>query len=212
MTKQIIPKGWRLARDMIHKVNIGRWIDDLEHDQQEADDLDCKNQDNYVLVQKLHCYLYTTQIAVKKGWRLTCETMPRFSISRWINDLEHDQVVSDLNRLNHDYHEEETRKKLFAENHMMCMDSLQSHLAIFLNEHPYGTYEEWIAKLHPNNVIADDEDEDADDSSDNIDALNMTNETSVPLQINSSFYVADNDHLILWQSRYFKNDDDIEYQ
>jgi uncharacterized protein YutE (UPF0331/DUF86 family) len=178
--KRMVQKGLRTARDMIQKVNIGRWIDDLEHDQQVADDLD---------------------------------------------------------RLNEENKEEEERKQLVAHVHMLCMNAIQEHLSSFLQEHPNGTYEEWIAELHPDNVIPADATSIASTSTANtttkqndsdVSTTGGTNSsyttenhnnnhdprndmaadqetTSMPLlRIDPRFYVADSDHLLLWRNSHCK--------
>ena len=151
--KRIVQKGLRSARDMIQKVNIARWIDDLEHDQQVADDLD---------------------------------------------------------RINIEIMEEEERKKLVAHVHALCMNAIQEHLVSFRQEHPQGTYEEWIAELHPDNVITTTTTTtttSTDDTSSHDVAKNATNTAITAtsrrqVEIDPRFYVADSDHLRLWRATF----------
>ena len=166
--KRIVQKGLRSARDIIQKVNIGRWIDDLEQNQQIADDLDQINQDNQ---------------------------------------------------------EEEERKQLVQQVHMKCMQAIRDHLESFLQEHPHGTYEAWIAELHPENVIlakaTTTTTKPPKDTASKASILNNENGNDTtttikpppppiqPLQIDPRFYVADSDHLQLWRDRhttYHSND------
>ena len=161
--KRIVQKGLRSARDIIQKVNIGRWIDDLEQNQQIADDLDQINQDNQ---------------------------------------------------------EEEERKQLVQQVHMKCMQAIRDHLESFLQEHPHGTYEAWIAELHPENVIlakttTTTTTKPPKDTASTTSMVNNENENDTittppppiqqPLQIDPRFYVADSDHLQLWRDRHTTN-------
>jgi hypothetical protein len=128
-TKRVLQKGIQSAKQLIQKVNIGRWIDELEHDQQVADDLE---------------------------------------------------------RINRDNEDEEKRKELVAHVHQLCMNAIHEHLQSFLIERPDGSYEEWIAELHPDNVILDTD-------------SNGSNDQHHTLQIDARFYVSDSDHFLLWK-------------
>jgi len=64
------------------------------------------------------------------------------------------------------------RKALVNEVRQACMAAIQTHLESFLQENPQGLYQDWIAELHPDNVI------------DNT--------------IDARFYIQESDHRILW--------------
>jgi hypothetical protein len=56
-----------------------------------------------------------------------------------------------------------------------CKAEIEDHLSSFLFLHPYGSYEEWIQDLHPENVDRG--------------------------KLDLRFYVADSDHRLLWNER-----------
>lgn len=148
----------------------------------------------------------TAKRIVQKGLRSARDTIQKVNIGRWIDDLEHDQqIANDLDRINHDLIEEEERKKLVAHVHRLCMNAIQDHLMSFLNEHPHGTYEEWIAELHPENVIITmnhktTTDNDMYKNSDDPTMSDAIQSFPKP-QIDPRFYVPDSDHLLLWRER-----------
>jgi hypothetical protein len=123
---------------------------------------------------------------LKKGIRSVKKLIQIVNIGRWIDELEHDQqVADDLDRINRDNEEELLRKELVAQVHEMCMNAVKEHLQSFLAENPDGSYEQWIAELHPDNVLP---------------AKN--NECDDATKIDARFYVSDSDHLLLWNQRH----------
>lgn len=121
---------------------------------------------------------------VKQSLESAKHLIQKMNIGRWIDELEHDQqVADDLERINRDNEEEQQRKELVAQVHELCMQAVREHLQSFLAEHPDGSYEEWIAELHPDNVLPNKNSEEED------------------VQIDSRFYVSDSDHLLLWNQR-----------
>uniref|UniRef100_A0A7S2A3Y3 Uncharacterized protein n=1 Tax=Ditylum brightwellii TaxID=49249 RepID=A0A7S2A3Y3_9STRA len=61
------------------------------------------------------------------------------------------------------------------EAEVLCMMEVRNHLMEYVNSHPSSTYEEWIGKLHPDNV-----------------------NQKHPHLIDHRFYVEDSDHRRLW--------------
>jgi hypothetical protein len=158
---------------------------------------------------------------LQKGFQSTKQFVQRVNVARWIDDLEHDQeIANELDQINCDTMEETQRKALVAQVHASCMNAIQEHLTSFVQEHPYGTYEEWIAELHPENVVviipttttttngygttasANETIHHSNTSNDN---SNSNDSGRSKIQIDSRFYVADSDHLRLWQ-KHSKND------
>jgi hypothetical protein len=123
---------------------------------------------------------------LKQGIHTVKKAIQKVNIGRWIDELEHDQqVADDLERINRDNEEELQRKELVAQVHEMCMNAVKDHLQSFLAENPNGSYEEWIAELHPDNVLPA-KNEDGDDTP----------------KIDARFYVTDSDHLLLWNQQH----------
>lgn len=126
---------------------------------------------------------------VQKGWQSAKNIISKVNIGRWIDDLEHDQQVADeLDRINRDNIEEEQRKKLVAQVHSLCMDAIREHLISYKKEFPKGSYERWIAELHPDNVL----------TGSNKSSVSDETKKDATIQIDPRFYVADSDHLLLW--------------
>ena len=94
--KRIVQKGLRSARDIIQKVNIGRWIDDLEQNQQIADDLDQINQDNQEeeerkqLVQQVHMKCMQ---AIRDHLESFLQEHPHGTYGAWIAELHPENVI-----------------------------------------------------------------------------------------------------------------------
>ena len=72
----------------------------------------------------------------------------------------------------------------------MMLDINRRHLSEFLITHPYATYEEWIAKLHPDNVTTT-----TTNSNNN---GGGGNKSQSAISIDHRFYVEDSDHRKLW--------------
>ena len=87
-----------------------------------------------------------------------------------------------MDRINREREESEA---MVADAARMMLDINRRHLSEFLITHPHATYEEWIGKLHPENVTSQD------------DNGNSTTTTTNP-SIDHRFYVEDSDHRMLW--------------
>lgn len=121
---------------------------------------------------------------MKKGWKSARNVIQKLNIGRWIDDLEQDQILADrLEEANAEIREEVARKELVVQVKKACMDAIRVHLRSFLAETPDGSYEDWIAELHPDNF---------DDAKQTVDAR---------------FYVQDSDHRILWNEQLENQDD-----
>lgn len=115
---------------------------------------------------------------IKEGLHAAGSFVSKLNVGAWINELEESQTLADdLEHLNTELQEESERKKLVASVKADCLEDIKAHLEDFLGLTPSGTYEEWIQKLHPDNV---------DDETGEIDAR---------------FYTAKSDHLILWNEK-----------
>lgn len=79
-----------------------------------------------------------------------------------------------MDRINREREESEA---MVADAARMMLDINRRHLNEFLITHPYATYEEWIGKLHPENV---------------------TQQDKTTTTIDHRFYVEDSDHRMLW--------------
>jgi len=118
------------------------------------------------------------------------------SPAKWIDDLEHDQQLADkLEDINVELQEDHDRHMLRQEAAEATFQLIQQHLEEFLNENPNAMYEEWIEKLHPENVH----------SSPDITRIIGTQD-STPIEqsctksfhIDHRFYVEDSDHRRMW--------------
>jgi hypothetical protein len=123
---------------------------------------------------------------LKEGLASARKLVSKLNIGRWIDDLERDQELADqLEDVNVETQQEAERKQLVAKVRQDCMDAILEHLQSFLREHTdnsTATYEEWIADLHPDNVVVDV----ADDQNKKTPTLD------------ARFYVQDSDHRLLW--------------
>ena len=94
-------------------------------------------------------------------------------------ELEERERQMRMERINR---EREESEKMVHEAARMMLDINRRHLEDYLTNHPAATYEEWIADLHPENV--------------------MTEEThgveGKKIAIDHRYYVEDSDHRILW--------------
>ena len=118
-----------------------------------------------------------------KGIQSVGNALQRINIARWIDDLEKDQNIADqLERMNQENAEEQKRKEICRQAEEACLLAIRNHLDSFLEENPKGTYEDWIAELHPDNVREG--------------------------KIDSRFYIQDSEHLVLWKDAHEKMNND----
>lgn len=106
-------------------------------------------------------------------------SLERLNPSRWKeNGSDHDQkVVDQLEREFEDALEQEQYLKLCKEASDACLKAVKDHHDHFLEDHPHGTYEQWIQELHPDNTCSSFE-------------KNTT--------IDHRFYLSDSDHRTIW--------------
>ena len=90
---------------------------------------------------------------LQKGWQSAKKAINKVNIGRWIDDLERDQELADeLELRNAEHREEVERRQIVLQVREACMDAMRMHLVSFLQECPEGSYEEWVAELHPDNI------------------------------------------------------------
>jgi len=90
---------------------------------------------------------------LQKGWQSAKKAINKVNIGRWIDDLERDQELADeLELRNNEHREEVERRQIVMQVREACMDAMRMHLVSFLQECPEGSYEEWVAELHPDNI------------------------------------------------------------
>jgi len=105
--------------------------------------------------------------------KLGCFINNRINPIKWIDTLEKDQdLVDRLEKLNSENAEEVERKYTCRDAQDACLQTLKDHLDFFLQDHPNGSFEQWIKDVHPENV---------------------EHET-----IDHRFYVENSDHRNLW--------------
>lgn len=98
-------------------------------------------------------------------------------------DMDEDaQMRLRMDRINREREESEA---MVLDAARMMLDINRRHLNEFLITHPNATYEEWIGKLHPENVTTTNGGGDSDESQPTI-------------SIDHRFYVEESDHRRLW--------------
>mmetsp|Transcript_29083 Transcript_29083/g.40726 ORF Transcript_29083/g.40726 Transcript_29083/m.40726 type:complete len:221 (-) Transcript_29083:192-854(-) len=124
------------------------------------------------------------------------QTLYNKSPAKWIDDLEHDQHLADkLEDINIELQEDHDRHMLRQEAAEATFQLIQQHLEEFLNENPDAMYEEWIEKLHPENVHS---------SPDSINLVPTQDSTHAgrnrtrSFHVDHRFYVEDSDHRRMW--------------
>ena len=116
-------------------------------------------------------------MTLKSNFSKITKAIQKLNLVKAIDKMEQDQGVADmLEDINKEILEEQKRKSICRKAKESCFLAIQEHLSDFLKQHPYGTYEEWITDLHPDNVR-----ESASDDG-----------------IDHRFYVEESDHRILW--------------
>jgi len=106
--------------------------------------------------------------------------LSKFNVVKLIGEMEQDQGLADsLEKLNMRMKEEVERQEVRREAEELTIKVIVDHLDEFLQEHPSGTYEEWIQDLHPENA-------------------NQGLLFSDIQQIDERFYVMESDHRKLW--------------
>ena len=119
---------------------------------------------------------------LQKGWQTAKKAINKVNIAKWIDDLEKDQELADqLEQINEEQEAEAERRQLVKRVREECMDALRTHLVSFLQENPEGRYEEWIAEVHPDNVLNE--------------------------QVDARFFVHDSDHRIMWNEHHVNTED-----
>ena len=110
-------------------------------------------------------------------------------------DLDEDaQMRLRMDRINREREESEA---MVLDAARMMLDINRRHLSEFLITHPYATYEEWIAKLHPDNVTTTTTTTTTTKS--NNGGGGDGNKSQQPaISIDHRFYVEDSDHRQLW--------------
>jgi hypothetical protein len=124
---------------------------------------------------------------LKKGLKSARNIVQKLNVGKWIDDLEKDQELADqLEEVNAEFQQEVERKELVIAVREACMDAIRTHLRSFLEENPHGTYEDWIAELHPDNYCEEKQ------------------------TVDARFYVADSDHRILWNQQHESYDNSVK--
>jgi hypothetical protein len=79
--------------------------------------------------------------------------LQKINLGKLIDQMEQDQGLADsLEQLNERMKEECQRHEIRREAEVRSLEVIQDHLDVFLQEYPNGTYEDWIADLHPENA------------------------------------------------------------
>lgn len=122
------------------------------------------------------------RLRLQKGWQTAKKAINKVNIAKWIDDLEKDQELADqLEQINEEHEAEAERRQLVVRVREECLDALRTHLVSFLQENPEGRYEEWIAEVHPDNVVNE--------------------------QVDARFFVHDSDHRIMWNEHHVNTED-----
>jgi len=104
-------------------------------------------------------------------------SLDRINPTKWKDNSEHDQkVAAELEKEFEDALEQEQYLKLCREASDRCLQAIKDHHQHFLEDHPNGTYEQWIRELHPDNTCA----------------------FRQRVAIDHRFYLSDSDHRNLW--------------
>jgi hypothetical protein len=137
---------------------------------------------------------------IKNGVQKVGDVLQKVNIGKWIDELERDQEIADeLNRQNIDNEEENERKQIVREAQEACMDAIRVHLHSFLldDSENISTYEDWIAELHPDNIITT-------ITNKNEDSNKQTEQQQ--FSIDPRYYLTDSDHRIMWNDAISKMD------
>lgn len=84
---------------------------------------------------------------LQSGLRNIGSIFSKVNIGRWDNGLECSQDSYDLAN-----NSERFRVEICQQAEALCIQAVYDHLTLFLEKHPFSSYEEWIADLHPENV------------------------------------------------------------
>jgi hypothetical protein len=104
----------------------------------------------------------------------------KINLGHLIEKMEKDQGLADsLERFNERMKEEVERQEIRRESEGRAIVVIQTHMDEFLQQHPHGSYEEWIQDLHPENAHQG----------------KLLNDIQ---QIDERFYVFGSDHRRLW--------------
>lgn len=96
-----------------------------------------------------------------------------------------------LEHFNREIVEEQERRLMVRDSEMACLVEMSVHLQQFLSQEPTGTYEEWIACLHPENVTLQPK------KSTRLFGMGKSANDNV-LVLDHRFYIQDSDHRRLW--------------
>jgi hypothetical protein len=108
------------------------------------------------------------------------------------------ESMARLEQINREIVEEQERQLLVRDSGMACLEEMIMHLQQFLVQEPHGTYEEWIACLHPENVTIVKQQKPANASGFRKDSPDSTDNDI--LVLDHRFYVTDSDHRKLWNA------------
>eukprot|EP00536_Pseudo-nitzschia_multiseries_P018908 jgi/Psemu1/57913/gm1.57913_g len=117
-----------------------------------------------------------------KAFKNLGSQLNKINLGKLIDQMEQDQGLADsLDALNSRMKEEVERHQVRREAEELSLRVITDHLDGFLEEHPEGTYEEWISDLHPENA-------------------NQGKLLSDIQQIDERFYVMESDHRRMWNT------------
>lgn len=109
--------------------------------------------------------------------------LQKINLLHLIDQLERYQEIADqLDEINTENDEEVKRRQMVHEAVEACKKEISCHLKTFLDDNPTAVYEDWIESLHPDNA------------------------EFLDRRIDHRFYVADDHHRLLWNSRMEKID------
>jgi hypothetical protein len=107
--------------------------------------------------------------------------LQKLNFGKLIDNMEKDQsLADDLERKNRDYVDEQRAREMMREAEAACTAAIEEHLVLYLEEHPKGTYEGWIADLHPENLH----------EGKLLEGMGQ--------ELDHRFYVEESDHRLLW--------------
>lgn len=103
------------------------------------------------------------------------------------------ESIARLEQINREIVEEQERQLLVRDSEMACLEEMIMHLQQFIIQEPHGTYEEWIACLHPENVTVGKQQKTAA-----LFGFRKSCTDNDILVLDHRFYVTDSDHRRLW--------------
>jgi len=140
--KKRLQKGWQSAKKVINKVNIGKWIDDLEKDQELADQLEQINEEHQAEAERR---LLVAQVreecmdAIRTHLVSFLQETPEGSYEEWIYELHPDNISEHDNSIDARFYiEDSDHRILWNEHHQNTED----HAFGFSNFVPASTVAE----------------------------------------------------------------------